>query len=225
LENLGWNLLRIWSTDYFVDPNDIIEKTHQKLVQLLENSAELVEEIDDEIEDIFEVEEISDEPNATKYFNDEYRSILEKIAKETLEGKNGITLQELASDIGYNHDLARTTKKQLDHIKSIIQPWAGLQVIDDREITVWSSPEDIVDIIDWRGVDAFGTPREWSSLAYPEQLGLAKVAISNSPNDPVDFIFNEFRLSRRTKSTTSKFENWVSEYKSLEGGNNFYNES
>ena len=29
LENLGWCLVRIWSTDYFVNPVRVIERVHQ----------------------------------------------------------------------------------------------------------------------------------------------------------------------------------------------------
>ena len=36
LENLGWKLVRLWSTDYFQDPEGAIEKIHQRLNQLLE---------------------------------------------------------------------------------------------------------------------------------------------------------------------------------------------
>lgn len=52
---------------------------------------------------------------------------------------------------------------------------------------------------------------ESNTIAYPERLGLVQYALDKSPNDPVDYIFNEFSLNRRTKSTTNKFESWVSE--------------
>jgi len=212
LENLGWSLLRIWSTDYFVDAGSIIEKVHLQLTEML-NTYEEKDDVEEDIEDIFEAPDTEvEEFSSAKYFNDDYKETLENLAKQILSEKSGITIQELASDIGYKHDLARTTKKQLEHIESIIKPWAGIKKHSEKEVTVWSSPEEIVDIIEWRGVDAFGTPREWTTLSLPEQLGLAKYAISKAPHDPVDFIFNEFRLSRRTKSTVSKFENWIEAY-------------
>jgi len=40
LENLGWRLVRLWSTDYFQDPAHAIEKIHKKLEQLLEFDRE-----------------------------------------------------------------------------------------------------------------------------------------------------------------------------------------
>lgn len=213
LENLGWKLLRIWSTDYFIDAETIMEKVDGQLREMQETELEDEKDSVNEYDDIFEVEvNESDSIDPTKYFDEDYKTTLEKLAKELLVEKNGITMQELASDIGYKHNLARTTKKQLDHIESIVKPWAGLAVHNSKDVTVWYSPNDVVDIIEWRGVDAFGTPRDWTSVAYPERLGLAKYAIEKAPNDPVDFIFNEFRLSRRTKSTSAKFESWVEAY-------------
>jgi very-short-patch-repair endonuclease len=36
LEGLGWSLVRIWSTEYFNDPNRVLEKVDAKLTELLE---------------------------------------------------------------------------------------------------------------------------------------------------------------------------------------------
>jgi very-short-patch-repair endonuclease len=47
LENLGWNILRIWSTDWFRNPADTIERTDSDLRTLLE-SYEVVEESEKE---------------------------------------------------------------------------------------------------------------------------------------------------------------------------------
>lgn len=216
LKNLGWNLLRIWSTDYFIDPSEIIEKVHVQLTELLAKDKEATDDALEDEEDLFEQEtETESSLDPSKYFDENYKIVLESLAKEILTEKSGITLHELASDIGYMHDMARTTKKQVDHIESVINIWAGLINHDEKDKTVWLSPDDCKDLIEWRGVDAFGTPREWNSIALPERLGLAKKALTESPNDPVDFIFNEFRLSRRTKATTDKFNAWIHDYMKL----------
>jgi len=43
LENLGWNLIRIWSTDYFVDPEKVIDRVHRELEELLRRNRENIE--------------------------------------------------------------------------------------------------------------------------------------------------------------------------------------
>ena len=218
LENLGWKLLRIWSTDYFLDENSIIEKIHNQLSELLIlDLAQADDEYDLEDTTPFAPEKIEEEIiltniNPDKYFHDSYKKALDDMAKAVLYEKSAISLQELASDIGWKHNLARTTKKQLDHIESIITPWAGIAKHKSGEITVWKSLEDVEDIVKWRGINAFGIPREWNTIAYPERLGLVKDALEKAPHAPVDYIFNEFSLNRRTKSTTNKFESWVQEY-------------
>jgi very-short-patch-repair endonuclease len=220
LENLGWKLLRIWSTDYFIDENSIIDKIHNQLSELLVldlNQKE--EEYELENTTLFEPEEVEKQSsvlniNPDKYFHDSYQIMLENMAKEILHEKSAISLHELVSDIGWKHNLARTTKKQLDHIESIIIPWAGIVQHKSGEKTVWKSSDDIEDLVQWRGINAFGIPREWNTIAYPERLGLVQKALEKLPNNPVDYIFNEFSLNRRTKSTTSKFELWVNDYHS-----------
>ena len=41
LENLKWRLVRIWSTDYFIDPERSLDRIHEKLEVLLTESREL----------------------------------------------------------------------------------------------------------------------------------------------------------------------------------------
>jgi very-short-patch-repair endonuclease len=217
LEGLGWQLLRIWSIDYFTDNEAVIEKIDAQLNALLQIDLAQVEE-DDVSEELMmqdcENAEVKEGvANADDYFLDSYRATLQGMASDILKQKSAISLRELASDIGWTHDLARTTKKQLAHIESVISDWAGMVKHSSGEITLWHSPTQIETIVAWRGARAFGIPREWQTIALPEIYGLAKMALEKSPNDPVDFIFNEFGLSRRTKSTTAKFETWVTDYK------------
>lgn len=40
LENLGWNLIRIWSTDYFINPEKVIDRVHHQLEALLQKNRE-----------------------------------------------------------------------------------------------------------------------------------------------------------------------------------------
>lgn len=44
LEKLGWNLVRIWSTDYFLNPKNVIERVHDELTTLLDEDTRRREE-------------------------------------------------------------------------------------------------------------------------------------------------------------------------------------
>ncbi|MBB3062013.1 DUF4011 domain-containing protein [Microbulbifer rhizosphaerae] len=238
LENLGWRLVRLWSTDYFQDPEEALSKMHGRLNEILEedrNRSELKKrsvDVNDDPSGIFksdsiidvaltesasagvEVEKdpqnrLSSEYDHSCYFDDDYKPTLIAIAKGILEEKNGITLHELALEIANLHGLSRTSKKQLQYLTSLIEPWAGIKRDGVHKPVVWSRPEDIVDEMDWRGLDPWGDERDWSVIPYPEAKGLARLAVEESTNDPVDYICNVFKLKRRHKKTLEQFQSWV----------------
>ena len=207
---LGWHIVRVWSTDYFIDAERVIDQLHQQLEDRLSQSRSAHEEEVIEAPELIEPVTIArDELDPTRYFDADYAFTLNHLAKEVLQTKNGISLAELVADIGWQHNLARTTQKQLDHIETIIAPWAGIATHADGSKTAWATPDDVCDAISWRGVTAFGLPRDWSSLPYPERIGLAQYALAKDPDDAVGVIFAEFNLGRRTASTKREFESWL----------------
>lgn len=234
LENRGWKIIRVWSTDFFVDPEEAISRVVRQLNDILDKDSQKRSEeknqqeqsknnniqIDDN-DDIVNTQsvtdfELSEEPpdsdtnqyDSSRYFDNDYKPILIQIAKEILEKKNCITLRELILDIANRHGLKSTSKKQSKHIVKIIKPWAGIKHHRDQKV-VWSSPQDISEEISWRGLNAFGPPRDWSKIPYPEARGLARLAIQKSPQDPVSYIISVFKLKRRHPSTLEEFQSWV----------------
>ena len=111
------------------------------------------------------------------------------------------------------HGLTRTSKKQVDYLLELIKPFAGMSEFYGYSPTVWLSPEDKVELIDWRGIEPFGYERKWNELAYEEALGLAKFALEKDALDPVDVMCQEFNLKRRHETTLKQFNQWVMEYK------------
>ncbi len=225
LENLGWKLIRLWSTDYFQDSEGSIDKVLNQLEKLLasdrvqrENQQDLVEnsqqenrKLDQAYEDFEEeINEIG-EYSSKSYFEADHKNVLINLAKEILEEKNGITLNELALDIAELHGLARTSKKQLEHLLQLLKPWAGLKKFTDKKIVVWRNKPDIVDEIPWRGRFAFGVERQWSDIPYPEALGLARLALEMNSTDPISYIINEFEIKRKHETTIQIFQSWIYE--------------
>ena len=235
LENLGWRLTRLWSTDYFRDPQAAIQNVHNRLTEILaedrayrESTADTPGTDCDEV-DIDDIDldspiaepspaSIEEEQELTKddaefpasaYDEPSHRPQLEAMAREILEKKPGITLKALTLEIANRHGLKRTSSKQLDTIEGITEGWAGVLRLEGEAPVYWSSPEEIVDLIPWRGLNAFGDEREWSELAYPEALGLACEALEKQPSDPVDYICNVFELRRRHSTTLATFNSWV----------------
>lgn len=278
LENLGWRIVRLWSTDYFQEPEYAMKKIQERLETLLREdreaadhskSDELVEQepvcssepsfVEDGLEqsnsssdvpdsvpdtdkkrDVTEspVEEarefrvasvhrhemegellqasvvkdvLSDLPTYDKeqYFNSAHQNNLGQLAKAVLERKNGITLHELTLDVANKHGMSRSSRKQRQHLRSVIKGWAGFWREGDEKTTVWLSPDDICDEIPWRGLRAFGHERDWKELCYQERVGVARAALVAQPEEPIDWLFSEFNISRRHASTEEAFKTWI----------------
>lgn len=262
LENLGWRIVRLWSTDYFQDMEYATTKLHERLEKILESDraerdergardetqtnkdsvleideVDAVLKVEDEAAEAVETSEFDgfelelqsqiEKPDSPKegvlaglptydkdlYFEDSHRNALRHLAQSVLELKNGITLHELTLDIAHLHGLSRTSKKQRQHLRDVIKDWAGFWREGEERTTVWRSPEDICNEIPWRGYLAFGVERNWADLCYQEQIGIAKAAISANPEDPVDWMFREFKLARRHLATAEIFASWVARVK------------
>ncbi|PYE30035.1 uncharacterized protein DUF559 [Idiomarina fontislapidosi] len=242
LESLGWNIVRLWSTDYFVDPESAIEKVDSKLREILETEMKQGSVIEQESEpetetetstlaqlatftsesESHESEEFVDGNrseeqvlNPSDYFKPEYSDRLRQLAREVLRERPGITLHSLALELANLHGLAKTSKKQTDYLRTLVEHFAGIKENDGYSPTLWSSPEEVANIIEWRGLDAFGYERSWKELAYEEALGLAKFAQAKSPASPVDVMFDELNIKRRHEATISKFNEWIEREKEL----------
>jgi very-short-patch-repair endonuclease len=243
LENLGWRLIRLWSTDYFQDPAESIDRIDKRLKEILEEDMAQSEKQADSsgVESELSVQESlipqnemkssgksknlydssaviennsadtsdMDDLDAARYFDSDYKVSLSDLAKSILEERNGITLHSLALEIANRHGLSRTSKKQLEHLYSVIKPWVGIKPFKGNSPVVWRSKADIVEEISWRGISPFGYERDWKEIPYPEAIGLAKLAVDKSPLNPVNFICNEFGLKRRHEKTLEEFQSWV----------------
>jgi len=311
LENLGWRIFRLWSTDYFQDPRYAIRKMSDRLKVALETDrankeqkaavdqvikkqiaedqdltsefispsselplntpavGKLVLETSGRTQFIEEMERrVIKSPIATEQdltseltspssqvhpvaqasekselqtirpaqfiegldasnhgqlydkddlFKDSHRINLDVLAHKLLATRSGITLLELCQHIAQRHGLKKTSNKQLEHVHSIVKGWAGIAEGVLSRKTVWAEPDQVTDLIEWRGVSPFGEKRYWKEIAYQEQLGLAKAALINSPLDPIEWMFCELKLSRRRERTADEFRQWIDTTKQLLG--------
>ena len=152
----------------------------------------------------------------SKFFDDVYRSTVVAVIKEILEERNGIFLSELASEVSKKFNLARTSEAQLEHIEKLIKPWAGISRKIRKNPTIWMSPDDCVEIIEWRGIAPWGVPRKWQEICYEEQLGAAKYALQKKSYDPIGAMKTMFQLSRLNAGTSDEFSTWVENYTMFE---------
>lgn len=233
LEKLGWRLIRLWSTEYFRDPESAIQGIHDKLNEILtEDRARAAEEITEEPEEEVIVdldspidESVVDENKnnqddeseleegalfpASAYFEESHKPQLVELAKAILSERPCITRRALAFEVAQLHGMRRTSSKQISHIKALVEPWVGIHRSEGHEPVYWLSPEDVANVFPWRGLSPFGYERDWSEIARPEAIGLAREALERQPSDPVDYICRAFDLKRRYPKTLESFQAWV----------------
>jgi very-short-patch-repair endonuclease len=233
LENLGWRLIRLWSTDYFQDPISAIRKIHARLNEILTRDRESPilqpEEVADEFfvdldSPMAEVEyhESTNESEATEvifeegahalskvYFEASHKPALAAMAREILSERPCITQKTLALEIAQRHGLSRTSTKQRKHLKKIVEKWSGVWRDGIHQPVYWLRPDYVQEVAAWRGLAPWGYERDWKEIAYPEALGLAREAVEKKPDSPVEYICDEFGITRRHPTTIETFEGWI----------------
>jgi very-short-patch-repair endonuclease len=232
LENLGWRLIRLWSTDYFMDGDSAIQGIHKELNKILaedrvlsaeKNTIENDEEVEIDLESDFVETELNNVSNHNEeevlkegaaylssiYFEKSHIPKLVEMAKVILTERPCITQRALALEIAQQHGMSRTSRKQFSHLMPHIDSWAGIHRYKENDPVYWLSPEHITEVVSWRGLNPFDYDRDWSEIALPEAIGLAREAIKQQPLSPVNYICTAFNLKKRYPKTLDIFQSWV----------------
>ena len=220
LEGLGWKIVRLWSTDYFLDSDGSVEKIHTQLEEILANYEEDLEEDEVVVEPIVDGLLAPSTLNKENFFQPQSSDALRGLCEEFLSNMNGISLSALSDEIAKSVGIGRVSSKFNERILSIIKPWAGISKKSKKDPTVWLNKQSIVDLIEWRGLAPAGVVRTWKEISYHEQLGVAKYALTQNRHSPALAIKEMFNLSRLTKSTEVEFLGWVANYKKLKESTN-----
>lgn len=154
LEGLGWNILRIWSTDWWHDKKRVIDTVIKELNKLLEseeNSTEPETEIDDNCDDDLLLE--SDFTTETNYYNPskltlypngeffESESLISNQINHIVETLSPISKTECFSFIRNAWGFKKTGKRMQEHLercsRNLFKTKAG------EEIYYWLSKDHI----------------------------------------------------------------------------------
>jgi len=74
LRNLGWSIIRIWSTDWFMNPTEALKRVHTELEELLEKSRQKEKELEAQAKEQAEQ-------------NEEWREVPEGLVAETMKSQ------------------------------------------------------------------------------------------------------------------------------------------
>lgn len=239
LENLNWRLIRIWSTDYFIDPKHTLERVNEQLNKILTSDREHNSKIPpcakndavievDEIEDDqigtavlkssnvveLSVAKTSDEAelqlSADQFYEPSYKDTIKGLAENIIDDIGPVTFKHLTDKIARAHGFRRTGTQ----IKKVV--WASIlksrkyNKTDDGHTVLWPESADPCEVMNFRGLDINGHVREWADVPYPEKLGLAqKIKGLGNIEDPAAMMANEIGLGRLHQSTRAELENLI----------------
>ena len=212
LEGLGWNIIRLWSTDYFLDPETSITRIDEKLRQLLEEGLEEDEKIDTPATEIA-TEDLENSLTKESFYDIQSTKSLRLLCEKILAEKSGISLFALNNEIAKKLGIGRVTERFKERVLHVLLPWAGISEVPKNNPTIWYTKEEVTDFISWRGIAPFGFTRSWQEISFHEQLGVAEQALKTNNVEPEIAMKEMFQLKRLTETTKNEFLKWVDNYR------------
>lgn len=230
LENLGWKLLRVWSTDYFIDPTRALDKIHQQLQVMLDAdrvaiaaaAAHPEESNDNLVPDVIMEEEVIEkqEPQSVieeidsinpdlapnKFYEASYMPIIKQYACSLVDDIGPITFKHLSEKIARAHGFQRTGPQ----IKGII--WKAVSKArnsiksKDGHTILWPEGMPPQQLIEYRGLTVNGQPRSWNDVPYPEKLSLAYAIRAQNPLNGAEAMATKIGFGRLHSTTRDELE-------------------
>ena len=234
LEQLGWRLLRLWSTDWFLDPTPCLDRLDSRLRELLERdrvaqaaepepasiitpNAEGPADSDGRDAETQPAEPAlirADEANPrtgppaavdpTRFYDADYVPTLAVLVGAIVTGESVVTLRRLARLIARRHAFQRTGREIVRMVREIAEPLGRILVAEDGEEVVWASGIQPVPTLAFRGLSFGEEPRSWAEVPYPEKLGFALGFLDRS--DPTRTMADALNLGRLTAPTRVEFD-------------------
>ncbi|WP_166831715.1 DUF3320 domain-containing protein [Thalassoroseus pseudoceratinae] len=228
LENLGWNILRVWSPDWWYDSANAIEQLHNALNVLLRTQREIDEEtsaVDDrqashEVEPADFTESMRQNGESTLYyqrsslpdashaqdqfFDAAYDEPLRQMARSMLDQEAPIRDDVLAKQIARLHGFARTGAKIRNRILELLT-----DVPSNEESTgrfLWSG-ENPLPIIEYRHPLSDEDKRSIDEISIAELRGLLEARPElATDSDPAIAMARTIGFARLSQSARERLE-------------------
>ncbi len=228
LRDLGWEILRVWSTEWWTSHERAMNRLHEKLLNLLDAARERRAK---EAEESNQKATVADEPNETAGLETECKD-------NVIDGEDGQAEDSLAEAPGFHMTMDEQKLAQAietvvnkespihqDVLASRIARLMGFHKAGRRiRETVWgvaklrfdTTSEDVGEFF-WKadtevghcqicrpGSD--GNPRYVNQVAMPELLALARSISPQSGDDPIILMARHLGLQRLHSSTRPRLE-------------------
>lgn len=203
LERLGWSLVRLWSTDYFLDPKRAIEVVHSKLIALVESDRKQTASVAQEAPEAISMPtpNLTDTPTATeptvtppqpqptngktlplsadRFYDDDYLPILRTLCLELIDQYGPITFGDVAERVARAHSFKRTGSEIQRVIWKAVGSLRQATRCPNSVTTFWPKEMQPSLYVRYRGNTVGGQPREWEHTPHAERLGLALQVLSH----------------------------------------------
>lgn len=169
LEGLGWRILRIWSTDWWLDPVGALDKVDARLKAALEEDRVAFEEQrareEEEARRRAELEasrpaEVATEPTPStaypgldpaRFEETSYRPLMRAFVASIVERHSPIYQDVLVRKVCEAHG-RRATAKAVDVVEKVVEKRFG-RSMDEGRLVRWVSREAIEPVVRWRESD------------------------------------------------------------------------
>lgn len=234
LENLGWKLVRIWSTDYWNDPRKTIKQVNASLNGILEADRKTPKEIEPHQEDKEVVErsnaiekqviKLAEENkpegqrqkgtlpdnlkhllSSERFYDNDYLPIIEEVGKWLVDQTGPITFKYLSTKIARAHGFQRTGSQIRKQVWAAISKQRKYNKTPDQQTVFWPDGIEITEVYDFNSV-ANDQERNWVDTPYPEKLGLAVSVVREGCVNPVDRMAFLIGLGRLRQATKDELE-------------------
>jgi very-short-patch-repair endonuclease len=221
LEQLGWRLMRLWSTDWFLDPVACVDRLDAKLRGLLEEDrAILVSEPEFEVAARAEPERPAQLMTGTqkgpeldvdpaRFYDADYGCTLTALVGSIIADETPITVRRLARLVARRHGFQRTGQEILRAVRRAAEPLGRILASDDGEEVLWMTGAEVARTLPFRGLSIEGEPRSWAETPYTEKLGFAREFLGRP--DPARAMADALKLGRLTASSRAEFESLLSD--------------
>lgn len=234
LEQLGWRLLRLWSTDWFIDPAPCLDRLDCRLRDLLEQDrsqpkveAEPVPVTTPATDDPGDLDgggtrvqtaapalisligpnpvpATSADVDPARFYDADYAPTLAKLVGAIVNAESVVTMRRLARLIARRHGFQRTGREIVRLVRETAEQFGRVITAEDGEEEVWASNIDPKPSLPFRGINIGEEARLWAEVPHAEKLGFT-LSFLDRP-DPTRAMADALKVGRLTAPMREEFD-------------------
>jgi len=215
LRGLGWQILRIWSPDWWYDTEKELETLHSKLNELLERDREqrALPESNDEprhraIKTTYSPQEVDYEfadlaINADTFFDSEYSDIIREVVQRILDAEAPLKSERVSQLVARVHGWKRTGRRIQERVESILKEFPRSE--ESIGVFIWKE-EPIPEAIELRTHGHFGD-RNIQDIPLAELTGFLQTRPDlMDEEDPAAALGRELNIARLAANARKRLQ-------------------